>query len=442
MNNKVAKNAIWIIAGHVAQMLIGFAISMISARYLGPSNFGLINYASSLVAFVVPIMYLGINNILVREFVVNPDEEGKILGTSMVLNFLSAILCIVGITSFTSIVNRGEQEAILVCFLYSLLLIFQSISIINYWFQAKLLSKYTSLITLIAYLAMSGYKIYLLATGKSVFWFAVSQSFDYVVATVGSLLVYKKLGGQKLCFSFETAKRLFNGGRYYIISGMMITVFAQTDKIMIKLMIDEAHVGYYAAAVTCATLTSFFFSAIIDSMRPVILEAKSKSQADFGRHMSQLYTIIIYISLLQSAFMTLFAPYIINIIYGAAYAPAAQALRIVVWYTTFSYLGCARDIWILAEQRQEELWKIYMSGALANVFLNFLLIPKMGINGAALASLITQFFTNVGMGYIIPTLRPNNPLLMKGFSGKELVPVIQFFRKKVQLKINSTKKGE
>ena len=83
--NKVAKNAIWIIAGRVFQSLLALVINMLTARYLGPSNFGLITYASSLVAFVVPIMDLGFSNVLVKEIVNKPEDEGKILGTTIFL---------------------------------------------------------------------------------------------------------------------------------------------------------------------------------------------------------------------------------------------------------------------------------------------------------------------------------------------------------------------
>ena len=57
-----------------------------------------------------------------------------------------------------------------------------------------------------------------------------------------------------------------------------------------------------------------------------------------------------------------------------------------------------------------------MSGALANVAINAILIPILGVNGAAIASLITQFFTNVVIGYIIKPIRPNNAIMVQALS--------------------------
>ncbi len=414
--NKVAKNATWIIACRIVQSVFALVINMLTARFLGPSNFGLITYAASLVAFVLPVMQLGFNNILVQEIVNNPDREGKTLGTSMLLSILSSFCCIIGVTSFALIANNDEPVTIIICLLYSVNLVFQAIEQMQYWFQAKYLSKYTSIVSLCAYLIVSAYKIFLLATEKSVYWFAISNAFDYALIGISINIISRRLDGQRLTFSWELGKQLFSRSKHYIMSGMMVTIFAQTDKIMIKLMIDEAATGYYGAAVATAGLTSFVFNAIIDSFRPSIFEGQNISNEVFEHRLTLLYSIVIYVSLAQSIIMTALAWLIIRVLYGSAYDPAVGALQIVVWYTTFSYIGSVRNIWILAHNKQRYLWIINMSGAIANIVINAVLIPVIGIYGAAVASLVTQFFTNVVIGYVIKDIQPNNTLMIKGLN--------------------------
>ena len=196
---------------------------------------------------------------------------------------------------------------------------------------------------------------------------------------------------------------------------------------MIKLMLGESEVGYYSSAVACAGITTFIFAAIIDSMRPVIFEKKIVDKEEYELSISKLYSIIIYLSLLQSIFITVFSKYIILILYGNAYIPAISSLRIIVWYTTFSYLGAVRNIWILAENKHRYLWMINLSGALANIILNAMLIPLFGIEGAAIASLVTQFFTNVIIGYIIKPIRYNNRLMVKALNIKYLLQSTKYY---------------
>jgi Na+-driven multidrug efflux pump len=81
-------------------------------------------------------------------------------------------------------------------------------------------------------------------------------------------------------------------------------------------------------------------------------------------------------------------------------------------------LGAVRDIWILAEKKQKYLWIINLSGAAANVILNAVLIPIWGVNGAAVASLMTQIFTNVVMGWIVRPISPSNRLMLQSLSFK------------------------
>jgi O-antigen/teichoic acid export membrane protein len=426
--NKVAKNAVWIIGGKVAQSVVALIINMLTARYLGPSNFGLITYASSLVAFVLPIMQLGFSNVLVQEIVNKPDDEGKILGTAMFLSLLSSVFCIIGVTSFAFVVNPNEQETIVVCLLYSLILLFQALDHIEYWYQAKLLSKYTSTVSLVAYLTVAVYKIYLLVTAKSVYWFALSNALDFALISICGIVLYQKLGGRKLEFSWKLGKNIFAKSKHYILSSMMVTIFAQTDKIMIKMMLDESSTGYYGAAVACAGMTSFVFTAIIDSFRPAIFEGQKVGEETFKHRLTMLYSMIIYLSLMQSIGMTVLSKVIIYILYGAAYYPAVSALRIVVWYTTFSYMGSVRNIWILANEKQKYLWQINLSGAIANVALNAIFIPYFGIDGAAIASLITQFFTNVIVGYFIKPIRPNNAIVIESLKPRYLMDAIKKLR--------------
>ena len=426
---KIAQNAIWIILCRIVQSIISLVIGMMSARYLGPSNYGVINYAASIVAFAVPIMYLGINNILVQEIINNPDDEGKIIGTSVTLSFFSAIACIAGVFAFTSIVNAGETETIVVCLLYSLLMLFQSVDLIQYWFQAKLISKYASVASLIAYICVAVYRLYLLFSRKSVYMFALSQMIDFLVIAAILYIVYSKLNGPKFEFSLGTAKRIFSKSRYYIVSSLMVTIFAQTDKIMLKLMLSEEAVGYYSAAVTCAGITAFVFAAIIDSFRPAIFETKKQDKEIYETNISRLYSIILYLSLFQSLFMAIFSNEIIYILYGSQYAPASSALQIIVWYTTFAYLGSVRNIWILAESKHKYLWIINLAGALANILLNYICRPCWGINGAAFASLITQIFTNVIIGYIIRPISYNNKLMLKGLHLKYLYSFLKYLKK-------------
>lgn len=323
--NCVLNNASWIVGCKIIQSLISFLIGTITARYLGPSNYGLINYAASLVAFVTPIMQLGFNETLVQEFINEPKNSGKILGTSLFLNITAAIASIMGVCSFVIATNENNNITTLVCFLYSLTLLFQATEMSVYWFQSQLLSKYTSVTSLIAHFIGAGYKTYLLISGKSVVWFALTHVIEACFISVALLILFRKYSKQRLSVSLQFGKKMLLKSRHYIISGLMIVVFQQTDKIMLKFMTSAEEVGFYSSSLTCMAITGFVFMAIIDSARPWVLQGKLCSDTEFSSRLKVLFSIIHFISLTQSVVMTLFAKPIVSILFGQEYLPAANA---------------------------------------------------------------------------------------------------------------------
>ncbi len=426
---KVIKNASWIIGVQIIRSLIVLVISMLTARFLGPSNYGLINYAASLVAFASPVMYLGLTGILVQEIINYPEREGETIGTAITMSFCSGLICIAGIISFVALVNVGETETLIVCSLYSLLLVFQSIDLIQYWYQAKLLAKYSAIASFVSYIIVAAYKVYLLIANKNVYWFAVSNAIDFMLIDILLFAVYKRKGGSKLSFSLTTAKRMFARSKYYILSNMMITIFAQTDRIMLKLMVGDSATGYYSAAATCAGMTGFVFSAIIDSLRPMIFDYKNNGdEVRYEKAVICLYSVVIYLSVLQSIVFTAAAPLIITLLYGKDYTPSVTVLQIIVWYCSFSYLGGARDIWILAENKQKHLILINFTGALLNVGLNRILIPALEASGAAIATVITQFAVNVVFVCVYKPTRRNGYLQLKSLNPVYLINELKRMR--------------
>lgn len=421
MKNRVLKNASWIIGCKLAQSIISFLIGIFTARYLGPSNYGLISYAASVVAFFVPIMQLGFTATLVQELISRPDREGEVLGTSLVLNIAASICSMIGVFLFVYVTSPGDREALVICFLYSFNLLFQASEMTRYWFQAKLLSKYPSIVSLIAYACVAVYKIYILVGNKGIRWFAVTHALEAGIIAVLLLILYRKMNTQKLSFSLSLGREMFSRSKYYISSALMVVVFQQTDRIMLKLMMSEAETGFYSAAMTCVGITGFVFSAIIDSARPSILEGKKISESVFLKRMKMLTAVVTGVSLLQSIGMTLFAKLIIKILYGQAFLPAATVLQIVVWFVTFSYYGNVRNVWILAEEKQQYLWRINLAGALVNVIGNYLLIPRFGAQGAAMVSFLTQFFTNFVLCFLYAPLRPMGKMYLKSVNPRFLL---------------------
>lgn len=199
---------------------------------------------------------------------------------------------------------------------------------------------------------------------------------------------------------------------HYIIAGAMVSIYGQTDKLMLKQMLDDASVGYYNTATTICGMWTFVLAAIIDSMYPTIISAyKRDDKKSFSRLNKQLYAIVFYVSVVVSILFYFCGDIIVQLLYGVEYAPSVAPLKVITWYTAFSYLGTARNAWIVCEHKQHMLKYIYIVAAITNIAMNAVLIPLVGATGAAIASLITQIITSIIFPFFISELKPNAKMM-------------------------------
>lgn len=420
LKNKEIKNAGWLIGGRIAQMLLSFVVGIITARYLGPGNYGLISYGTAYVSFFTALCTLGINSVIIKDFVEYPDEQGTAIGSAIVLRLISSALSALMIFGIVSILDKNEPTTIVVVVLCSFGGIFNVFETFNFWFQNQYKSKITSIATLLAYLIMSVYKILLLILEKDVRWFAFATSVDYIVIAVFLYCAYKKYNGPELHFSAEKSKNLLKISYHYIISSMMVAIYGQTDKLMLKHMVGETEVGYYSTATAICAMWTFVLQAIIDSVYPTILKLKKENNEVYERKNRQLYLMIFYISGFVSIFFLVFGNLVVNILYGKNFLPAVDVLKVVTWYTAFSYLGVARNAWIVSENCQKYLKYMYGGAAILNIILNYFFIQVNGAVGAAVASLITQIFTSMILPIFFTQMRPNVKLMFEAIAFKKI----------------------
>lgn len=423
LRSKVVQNTSWVIAGKCVQMLISFVVGIITARYLGPSNYGLISTATAYTAFLQPFCTLGLTAVFVKIILDDKDNIGKYLGSGILMRGVTSVVSMLVMMVIVVLMNPTDRTLQIVCFIHSFVLLFQSFDLFDYWYQSEYKSKYSSIIGILGYIVSSIYKVVLLVLGKSVEWFAFSTVLDYFVIALVYMVYTVPRNNIKLSFSKEKAQRLFNSGKHFIFSNVLVVSYAYLDRIMLSKMINTSAVGLYTTATTICGLWVFVLAAFINSVRPSIVGSHKTDTGTYQKKIIQLYSIIIWLSIIISSIICIFGTSIVSLLYGNEYIGAVNSLKIVTWYTGFSYLGVARSIWTVCENKQRYEKYFALGGVIANFILNMLLIPICGIEGAAIASLVTQIVTNVIMPYIIKETRANAIMVLKAFNPKNIFTI-------------------
>ena len=417
LKGKFAQNAGWLIGAKIYQLITNLVISALMARYLGASDFGLVNYAASFATLFTAICTLGIDSILVNELLKDRSKNGTQLGSAIGLRLCSSTLSVLTILGLAWVLNPKEPLTIQVVFIYSISLTFQCFDTINSWFQANLESKVTASASAAGYTISALYKAFLLITHKDVRWFAAAHAVEYAFVAILLLISYRRSRHRlsPIRFNGKVGFGLLSQSYHFIISGMMIALYGQMDRVMLKSMVNTEAVGHYSCASTISSFWAFVLVAIIDAAKPMILAKYNENKAAFERGLIRLYGAIIYLSALATLGLSLLSKPLILIMFGQEYMPARGALCILSCGTAFAYLGVARSIWLVPQGKQKFAKYIAACGATGNLILNLLLIPKLGIIGASIATVATQIFNNFILGFLMPPIRENNKLILKAF---------------------------
>jgi PST family polysaccharide transporter len=396
-NNKelrqIMGNINWLTFENILRNLIGVFVFAWVARYLGPEQFGLMNYAIAFVALFSVFSTLGLDNILIREIVSNPEKRKEYLGSALLLKFVGAFVLLITATLISYFINSENTVINFFVFIISLGYIFKSFDVIDLWFKSQVKSKYSVYSRAPAFFLISLLKIVLILTQAPLVAFVWMFSLDFFIASLLLLYFYSKKVSDSIFewkIKIATIKNLLKDSWPLMLSGVAVVIYMKIDQVMIGNMLGEKELGIYSAAVKLSEAWYFVPMIIASSVFPSILKARKKNKELYLKRIQMLYDFFTWFTISVALAVTFLSPYIINILYGSEYALASTVLSIHIWAGVFVFLGVASSNYLIAENLTKITFYRTLIGAFMNVGLNLLLIPVLGVIGAAIATLVSQ----------------------------------------------------
>ena len=414
--SKFKRNVSWIFAGNVAHAFFQFLLNIYVARVLTTEDYGLINYAASLIAFFSSIGTLGFNGVITKKFADDEEKKDEYIGSAAVYRLLFSIIAVIILQFVVRLAEPNNTILHLVIFCQSLTIMFGSFDIIIYWFRYKSQAKIVAILRLVAFAISALWRLLVLENSKNIVVYVLGVSVETIVFSVLLIIAFRKVSRGNLKFKNDTARNLIKMSYPFIFSSILATIYGQVDKLMLNTMIDKTAVAYYSVSLTLAGAISIIPQALIEGFRPDILSFRNTDIEKYRRRLMQLYGLVFWLCIAYCLFTTFFAKYIILVLYGEKYLPAVGSLSLIVWYSSFSYFGAINNIYMVAENKIKWVQVTTFVGAIVNAILNYVFIPMFGVEGAALASLITQIITNFALLAIIPQLRENFIIIVRGIT--------------------------
>ena len=439
---KVINNMSWLLGGRIVNMILSFFVSLATARYLGPDNFGSINYVAAYVSFFPSITSLGLSVIVIKEVSMGQEDDNEVIWTGILMRFITAVLSTISVIALVSITDGDDPLIIQIAVLESIAILASAFDTFMYWFQGKLLGKYTSIAGVISYLGMSLYRIYLLANNADILWFAFATSVDTLLLSFVLMIFYVRKNGFRPKVSLRLGKKIMRQSYHYMISGLIAILYSKIDQIMLKQMLDNTSVGLYSAALAIAGLWGMIPSAFIQSVSPILYKNAEQDKGMFYKRLKQSYAGIWLLNVAWSLAISIFSYWVIYFLYGTEYLGARGALVIVVWYSGISSIGSLTQVYLATENKNKYVNYFALAGLATDVILNALLIPHFGILGAAVATLTTYIVIHIVMPLMIRDTRKAGALILQGmmFQGVLDDEMKQLIRKAFQKAIRKIKR--
>jgi len=387
---KYFANTSWLMAEKIVRAIITLFVGIYVVRYLGPSNFGLLSYCLSFVALFATFSTLGLNAIVTKNLVRDIKQSDTLLGTAFCLQIAGAVLALL-ILGVAVHFTANDDFTNLLIFLIGGGLIFQSFNVIDFYFQSKVLSKFVVFAHFFQLIVISILKIYLVVTGASLVWFAIAALCESIVLALGLIVMYfkHKLSLITWRVDFSMAKGLLKNSFPLIISGIGVAIYLRIDQVMIKEMLNSESVGLYAVAVKICEAWHFIPLVITGSLFPAIINARKNDLSIYYDRLQRLYDLMALLAILIAIPLAIFAGKIVYYLFGPTFNGAGPVLQIIIWSNLFTFLGLANGKFLFAENLEKYyMYRILLGGAI-NIILNLLLIPLWGIQGAAIATIIS-----------------------------------------------------
>lgn len=390
---KIIFNSFWVILDKVIRLLGTLVVGVWVTRYLGPTDFGKFNYAASIIGLSIPLVNLGMNNIILTEMIKYP-QRGDILFTAMILKLFSGMLMLVSIYLFSFTLHNDAITRTLLLIL-SLQCVFQGQDLFDLFNQSRVQSRNTVIAKSSAYIIINIAKAFGLYLGFTIVQFTMLTIVEMILG--GSILIFfyfniSKQTTASWFFNKEFALGTLRRSWPLIISDLFIMLYMRLDQIMLKSLAGYSEVGRYSAVVRISEIHYFIAGAISISVYPSIVKMRERGEKAFLDGYQKLFNILTTISVSVAVFFTIFSGPITHFLYGARFEGIGKVLAVHIWTGVFVFLGVGASNWYIIRNLTKYILIFTMTGLFVNIVLNLFLIPRYLSMGAAMATCIAQMF--------------------------------------------------
>lgn len=391
LRTSIIKNTAWLFAAEIVSTVVLSFGSLMLARVWGNALYGIYGFALSFVALFIFLIDFGLPTLLINQLSQRHEDAQRLVKNYTALKVTLAVMAFVLISLIISLTDKpAEVKTIVILIALNTIIgsfipfyyaIFRAFERMKSEATIKMIFNALSLVLIIVVL-VSHWQVRSYVTA------------GIVISTLNLFFLFRVFGNthtlSNLKLDFPLIRRTFRQASPLALSSVFIGIYFSIDTVMLSFWKDNETVGWYSADYRVVFLLMTFVNLFFATTFPVISRLINRDNQTIRVILAMSFRIIVSLVLPITIALSLFAPQFINLVFGMSYLPGANALSVLIWTVFLSGISVIYSNTVLASGHNAIYAIGTAVGALFNLLLNFLLIPRWSLNGAAIATVAAE----------------------------------------------------
>ncbi|MBO7715989.1 MAG: flippase [Methanobrevibacter sp.] len=389
-------NTSWLTISQTVTSFCAFLWTIIIARYLGVSDYGIVSFAISFTAISVIFMDLGMSTYATREIAKHKEVLYKYMNNIFLFKIILAILLFFLSLLILYLMNYPART-ILVTMIFTVEISVMSLTVfLNGVFQAFEKVKYQAIGSILNSSLLLLFILITIGFDFGVISIAIAYTIAYTIYFAYMFINYiERFSFPKFELDAEFIKSTVKNSLPFGLTNFFYTIYFSIDIVMLSYLAGDFATGLYKSAYNIITVFTTFFVVYQSVIFPVMSKFFQESQEliKVSYEFSIKYLLMIIIPLSVGVYF--YASPLVDLIYSHQYSLSYTTVQILIWTVSFLFVNGAGSILLNAIDKERIVTKIYIWAAIFNVCLNLVLIPMLSYEGAAIATVFSEILITI-----------------------------------------------
>ncbi|MEP7071752.1 MAG: flippase [Verrucomicrobiota bacterium] len=390
-------NSVWSILYQAVRVGTLAGVTIALSRHFGPQRFGSLAFGLAFVRIFAVVAAFGLDRVLVRHLAEPGAENSRVVRSIFGLKLIIAVASYLALLGFVWAIAGQDRLLLAIVVLAGAGLLFQPLDVFDYTFQARNRFRLTFLGRGLPTLCSAGLKIGAVLWGAPLLVFAFLETLEAGLIGGALLLIHRTVSRERVKAAPPVLKwrPLLAQGFPLLLGSLAVMIYMRTDVLMLGKMAGYRAAGIYSAAAQVSEACTLVSVALVPALFPILLRWRALGLGFYHRQFEKLFLVAFLSGLAVALILTIFAPVIVRSLFGDQFLSATTVLRILAWVPVFVFLGVTQSGYDITEGLTWMATLRTAAGAVINIGLNLVLIPRYGPMGAAAATVIAQAFPSV-----------------------------------------------